>query len=155
MAEIVLSDGLDTREDALKIAKALWAEAVERDWEGEYRDIISNTEGGHLIPVVGYAQAELAVSEPLEAIGLAGDKLKAIAYGAGTVATVTFPHRMDTFSDDGSCACPSGDEPRASILAHAMRVLGQDNWLPLRYAPVKDGDLKFKAECSSKDCVNA
>lgn len=154
MPEVILSDGLDTREDAVKIAQALWAEAVYRGWEMQYRDIIDNVEGGHLIPTVGYAQAQLAVAEPLEALGIAGERLKPIAYGGGTITNVTFPHRMDTTTDDGTCACPEGDEPRAGILAHAKRVLGTDNWLPLRYAPVNEYDHKVTAACSSADCIN-
>ena len=152
MPEVELSAGLDTREDAMKIAKALWAEAVYRGWEMQYRDILG-FEGGHLIPTVGYAQAQLSVAVALETIGITGEAIKPIAHGGGTVSTVTFPHRMDTSTDDGTCACPEGDEPRAGILAHAKRVLGTDNWLPLRYAPVDEHTEKVIAACSSKDCM--
>ena len=157
MAEVELSEGLDTREDAVKIAHALWAEAVNRGWEGEYRDIVESVSHSDLIPVVGTASANLTVLKNLDDLGVAGNVLRPIVHGSGSTASVSFTHLMPTVGEGPGCACPEeveGFDPRANIIAHAKEVLGEGNWQALRYAPLAEGAEKFTAECSSMECRN-
>lgn len=149
MPEIQLSEGLDTREDAEKIARGLWAEAVRRGWESEYRDIIINTEGGEHIPTVGNVSTRLAVTRNMDNMGETGVALRNVTTDP---VMVTFTHSIETSGGGGECCCPDDvEDPRSQVLFHAREV---SPGLPVRLAPLAGADTKFERACSSRDCAN-
>lgn len=161
MPEVELSPGLNTKEDAAKIAQALWAEAVKRGWESEYRDIIENTTRGAAIPAVGNVSVVIATSKGLNSLGETGVVLAPVVDSTRQV-NIFWDHSMPVVGEDGACVCPDPESPdegvadvKRKVLEHARaKVEAQTSWQPLRFGPVAAGAEPFTAECSSVECRN-
>ncbi len=147
---ITLSAGQDTREDAAKIAHALWAEAVERGWEDEYREIIARANVGATVPVVGHILATLQVIGNADSVGTVGAQVKPLMVEHGA-ATVSFAHVAELEGESGSfdCICPDN-------AAFKARDLAVERFPELKYVVQVGHDKVDEAQtkCSSPDCRN-
>ena len=153
--EVELSAALDTREDAVKIAHALWDEAQSRDWQRQYREILDNANIEFDIPTVGKATADFIINIPLTELGSAGEMLTPAVTGQNYVGII-LTHGIEFDADPtGECICP--ENPRA-IAAKVLEHLRETVPMLKEYGAIgrRNGDGEFIAssECSSNNCPN-
>lgn len=153
--EVQLSDALDTREDAVKIAHALWDEAQSRDWQRQYRQILDNAGIEGDIPTVGTASANFLVNIPLTELGAAGEMLKPVVTDANYV-TITLHHSIEFDADPtGECICEGHPRDIArKVLEHMRETVPMLNEYGVNGQRNGNGEFIATSECSSPNCPN-
>ena len=152
MPRIELSTALNTREDAVKIAHALWDEAVERSWERQYREILEIADLTNDIPTVGKASATFTVQVPVGEFGpVLGEALTQLE--PAVYFTVLFEHAVEFDADPtGDCICEEDTRAIArKVLLHAKETVPALNNYRVSGHHV-NGEFAAESGCSSLNC---
>lgn len=152
MPQVELSAGLNTREDAVKIAHALWEEAVERSWERQYREILDLADLENDIPTVGKATATGTVLVPIGELGsVIGEALGQITTDA--YVTILFEHTIEFDADPtGECICEENVRAIATkVLRHAKDTVTAINTYRVD-GHKSNGEWVATSSCSDRNC---
>jgi hypothetical protein len=159
MAQIQLSEGQDTKEDFDKVVSALWGEAVARDWQSDFRNIMR--EAGATKYITSKCQLSGSIKFRVHAsmmgtISTAMDSMFGPVGFETVMRHVAFDRPPQEGAEEGACVCPENESQAITWIKDWVNAKFRDHQWGTHDIAVTRVDVVTGVayQCDSEDCPN-